>query len=129
MQMIDRVFGVSPQALTLRSQRFEMLSANLANADTPGYKAVDMDFRAAMTQAQQQMVRPQAQAHPAHIPLAGESSPGKLYRVPVQRSLDGNTVETEQEHAAFMDNAIRYQASLNFLDERISSIKRTLRGE
>jgi flagellar basal-body rod protein FlgB len=47
----------------------------------------------------------------------------------VQRSLDGNTVETEQEHAAFMDNAIRYQASLNFLDARISSIKRTLRGE
>ena len=128
MQMIDRVFGISEQALTLRSQRFEMLSANLANADTPGYKAVDMDFRAAMSQAQQ-LARPQAQAHPGHIALSGSASPEQLYRVPVQRSLDGNTVESDQEHAAFMDNAIRYQASLTFLDARLSSIKRTLRGE
>lgn len=128
MQMIDRVLGVSPQALTLRAQRFEMLSANLANADTPGYKAVDIDFRAAMTQARQ-LTRPLAHSHPDHIPLSGSASPEPLYRVPVQQSLDGNTVETDQEHAAFMDNAIRYQASLNFLDARISSIKSTLRGE
>ncbi len=128
MQMIDRVFGITQQALTLRAQRFEMLSANLANADTPGYKAVDIDFRAAMSQARQ-LASPQARSHPDHIAITGSSSPEQLYRVPVQRSLDGNTVETDQEHAAFMDNAIRYQASLNFLDARLSSIKSTLRGE
>lgn len=128
MQLIDRAFGVSPQAMTLRAQRFEMLSANLANSDTPGYKAVDMDFRAAMSRANQ-MSRSESAAHPGHIALSGNNAAQEKYRVPMQRSLDGNTVETEQEHAAFMDNAVRYQASVNFLDGRIRGLIRAFRGE
>lgn len=127
MNVIDRHFGISPQALEVRAQRFQLISANLANADTPGYKARDIDFAQALSQARAGD-RGNTRTHPAHIEMSNASYDLK-YRVPVQSSLDGNSVETEQEHSAFMDNAIRYQASLNFLDGRIKSILRALRGE
>ncbi len=128
MNVLDKVFGVSPAVLSLRSQRFELISANLANADTPGYKAVDIDFA-------QELARAGGGAARSGMSLAGISvgsgdvSPTVQYRNPWQQSLDGNTVETDQEHALFMDNAIRYQASLNFLGGRIKSIMLALRGE
>ena len=127
MNMIDRVFGVSPQALSIRSERFELLSANLANADTPGYKARDIEFGDALARAREEGAG-QTRTHPKHLDV-GSAGQEVLYRLPFQTSLDGNTVETQQEHAAFMDNAIRYQASLNFLDGRIKSLRLALRGE
>ena len=127
MNVIDKVFGVSPQALSIRSQRFELISANLANADTPGYKAMDIDFGAALSRAQNEVTAP-GRTHSMHMAIGGAAAELK-YRVPSQSSLDGNTVETEHEHSAFMDNAIRYQASLNFLDGRIKSMLSALRGE
>lgn len=127
MNVIDKVFGVSPQALDIRSQRFELLSANLANADTPGYKARDIAFGEALARATEGGPA-LAGRHPMHLDV-GAASEEVLYRVPVQSSLDGNTVETDQEHAAFMDNAIRYQASLNFLNGRIQGLLKALRGE
>ncbi len=127
MNTIDRLFGVSPQALSIRSQRFEVISANLANADTPGYKARDIDFTRALSWAEDERAAPEKSNF---LPFDGDNSQRDLmYRQPFQSSLDGNTVETEQEHAAFMDNAIRYQASLNFLNGRIKSILLALRGE
>lgn len=130
MNVIDKVFGVSPQALSIRAQRFEMISANLANADTPGYKAMDIDFGQALAQAKstQTSRRSMGMTHEKHMSLGG-SAHELLYRVPSQASLDGNSVETEQEHAAFMDNAIRYQASLNFLEGRIKGLKLAIRGD
>ena len=128
MNVLDKMFGVSPAVLSLRSQRFELISANLANADTPGYKAVDIDFA-------QELARAEGKSTRSSMSLAGISvgsddvSPVVQYRNPWQQSLDGNTVETDQEHALFMDNAIRYQASLNFLGGRIKSIMLALRGE
>ena len=106
----------------------ELISANLANADTPGYKAVDIDFGRALELAQSERNGGAARVREGHFELPG---PGNeiLYRTPAQLSIDGNTVETEQEHAAFMDNAIRYQASLNFLNSRIKSVISALRGE
>ncbi|HDY82116.1 MAG: flagellar basal body rod protein FlgB [Gammaproteobacteria bacterium] len=127
MNVIDRLFGVSPQALSIRAHRFEVISANLANADTPGYKARDIEFGDALTWAQDERAQP-LKSSIYHFDV-GNSQYNLMYRLPHQSSLDGNTVETEQEHAAFMDNAIRYQASLNFLDGRIKSVLLALRGE
>lgn len=127
MNVIDQVLGVSPQVLAIRSQRSELMAANLANADTPGYKAKDIDFSEAMAMArgdQQGFSRTNAR----HMSVSGVSD-AVGYRVPVQPSLDGNTVETDTEHAEFMENAIRYQASLNFMEGRIKSMLTALRGE
>lgn len=129
MAGLDSALGISPQVLALRAQKTELLSANIANSDTPGYKARDIDFRAAMQMAmgtQGGMTR----THAAHLNASG--TPGSvepMYRVPTQPSLDGNTVESQREHAEFMDNAMRYQASLNFLDGRISSLRTAIRGQ
>jgi flagellar basal-body rod protein FlgB len=127
MNVLDTVFGVSPSVLSIRSQRLELISANLANADTPGYKAVDIDFGDALGKAQSE-ARGLAIRNEFHLELGGGQADIR-YRTPAQLSLDGNTVETHQEHAEFMDNAIRYQASLNFLEGRIKSVLLALRGE
>jgi flagellar basal-body rod protein FlgB len=131
MQWVDRVFGVSPQVLSVRSQRFEMIAANLANADTPGYKARDMDFSSALAAAGDSAgASKMFTTNPQHIEVdAGGMSDVAKYRVPMQPSMDGNTVESDVERSAFMDNSIRYQASLNFLNSRIKGILGALRGE
>jgi flagellar basal-body rod protein FlgB len=122
--------GVSPQVLALRAKRVELLSANIANADTPGYKARDIDFAAAMREASGQqgaMLR----THEQHLggSGAGAATGDVMYRIPSQPSLDGNTVETQVEHAEFMDNAVRYQASINFMDGRIAALRLAIRGQ
>lgn len=127
MDVIDRVFGVSPSVLSIRSQRMALLSANLANADTPGYKAVDIDFGEALANAVG--AANGVRAKNARYLTTGGSSVEIKYRTPHQEALDGNTVETDHEHAHFMDNAIRYQASLNFLERRVKGVLLALRGE
>ncbi len=127
MNVIDKVFGLSPAVLSVRSQRFELIAANLANADTPGYKAVDIDFGDALAKAQGGTLGLQG-GNERHIQIGG-GRPDINYRSSSQQSLDGNTVETDREHAEFMDNAIRYQASLNFLGGRIKGMLLALRGE
>ncbi len=130
---IDRALGISAPALTLRARRAEVLATNLANADTPNYKARDIDFNAALAAAQKQLAAGGTHARasrPGHIPLfAGAESAELLYRTPSQSSIDGNTVDTQKENAAFMDNAVRYQASLNFLSGRIRTLLSAIRGE
>ncbi|WOJ93283.1 flagellar basal body rod protein FlgB [Congregibacter variabilis] len=129
MGTLDSALGISPQVLALRAQKTELLAANIANSDTPGYKARDIDFSAAMRSAsgaQDEMTR----THAAHLNTSG--TPGSvepMYRLPSQPSLDGNTVESQREHAEFMDNAMRYQASLNLLDGRINSLRTAIRGQ
>jgi len=132
MNAIDKVFGVSPQVLTVRAQRTELISSNLANADTPGYKARDIDFGDTMLRVRGEgegLQKTNARHLNAHS-IGGDGMQSEvLYRMPLQLSLDGNTVETHREHSEFMENAIRYQASLNFLNGRIKSILLALRGE
>lgn len=131
MGPIEKAMGMSPQVMNLRAQRMELLSANIANSDTPGYKARDIDFDAAMRSAkgdQEGMMR----THAKHLSGAGGmggDSAAAMYRVPSQPSMDGNTVETHREHAAFMDNAMRYQASVNMLDSRIRGLQTAIRGQ
>lgn len=128
MGLIDQAFGASPQALSILSKRSELIAANLANADTPGYKAKDIDFRSALAAAKNEHTGGMMVSNKMHMGgSAFEQSIG--YRNPTQPSMDGNTVETDREHAAFMENSIRYQASLNFVDGKIKSILLALRGE
>ena len=112
----DSLFGVHGAALAVRSQRMGVLASNIANASTPGYKAKDIDFQAAL-----------AASEGGSIDGAIDSA--TLYRVPLQPSADGNTVELATEQTAFAENAVAYQTTLAFLNGRINTITRALRGE
>lgn len=126
---IDQHIGLHAEALQIRSKRMELLAANLANADTPNYKARDIDFRTVFSAVQagrSQMML----THEQHLmPQGGGLNVEPLYRVPSQPSLDGNTVDLHVEQAAFGENAVRYQASLDFLGSKISSLRKALKGE
>lgn len=125
----DAALGNHQAALRVHARRSEILAANLANADTPGYKARDIDFKAALRG--QQTAMGLATSHAQHITGAGTGGPGgkPLYRVPAQPSLDGNTVEVQREQAAFAENAVRYQATLRFLGGRFKGLMGALKGE
>lgn len=125
---LDAALGVHAQALSLRSRRAEVLAANLANVDTPGYKARDLDFAAELERAALPAVTLTRTAA-GHLGADPDTGGVLKYRVPVQPSLDGNTVDGQLEHAEFAKNAIAYQASLQFLDSRIAGIRRALSGE
>ncbi|MDR6852526.1 flagellar basal-body rod protein FlgB [Sphingomonas sp. BE123] len=114
----NSLFGVHGAALQVRSQRMGVLASNIANASTPGFKAKDIDFRAALN----------AIETPG---MAGTDpiSAATKYRVPLQPSLDGNTVELATEQTAFAENAVAYQTTLAFLNGRIDTLKRALKGE
>jgi flagellar basal-body rod protein FlgB len=123
--------GVHEQALTLRTQRTTMLASNIANADTPGYKARDMDFGSMLAQATSGRgdVAMQ-QTHAGHITgMPGLNDPSALYRVPSQPSIDGNTVDEQVENAAFARNALEHQASFQFLNGKFTGMIKALKGE
>lgn len=128
----DRALGIHPQALAVAAKRVELLAANIANADTPNFKARDIDFRAALAQASGQQGMALATTRQGHI-SADPGQPGgpaeMMYRVPNHAALDGNTVDSQLEHAAFAENAVRYQASLDFINSRISGLRKALKGE
>lgn len=128
---IDSALGIHQQALSVRSRRAEILAANLANADTPNFKARDIDFKTLLSKAQagSHGLRLSV-SHGSHLPAtAAGGDDDLLYRTPAQPSADGNTVDTHAEHAEFMRNALRYQASLTFLNGRIRGLLTALRGE
>ncbi len=123
------VFSLHPQALALRARRTEVLASNLANADTPHYKARDFDVDRLLREATAPTL-PLRVTHVSHInPSPSPLEEKLLYRVPQQASLDGNTVEEPIEQAEFAENALRYQASLQFINGKISSLMLALRGE
>jgi flagellar basal-body rod protein FlgB len=133
---IDQHLAGPLQALSLRAARAETLSANIANADTPRYKARDFDFPAALRAAlggsgetlpPVHLVRTSSQ----HLgSLSGSSLPVALqYRVPVQGSIDGNTVELDTELGQFSDNALRMQADLTFLSSRFRLLQTAITGQ
>jgi len=128
--MFENVFGIHEQALMVHGQRLGVLAANLANADTPGYKARDIDFGAVLAQNQGEMQMPLQVTHVAHITFDDPDAPaGDLkYRNPYQASLDGNTVEMPVEQAAFSENNVRFQASLNFINGTIADMQLAING-
>ncbi len=130
---IDKVFGISQHTVALRSRRAGLLAANLANADTPNYKARDVDFKAALDKMRHNTT-PNSTLRTTHSRHIGDASSGMndvdvIYKKADQPTLDGNTVESHVEHAKFMENALRYQASLQFLNGTIKGLKTALRGE
>jgi flagellar basal-body rod protein FlgB len=129
--MFENIFGIHEPALLLHGERLGVLATNLANADTPGYKARDIDFSAVLSQTQGDTELPLRLTQSAHItPDAGELPAGELkYRNPYQASLDGNTVEMPVEQAAFAENNVRYQASLNFINLKISEMQLAIAGQ
>jgi flagellar basal-body rod protein FlgB len=114
----DQLFGIHGASLALRSQRLAMLASNIANAATPNYKARDIDFTKALDLAT-------AQGKGANE-AAAESV---AYRVPLQSSLDGNTVELSTEQTEFAENAVQYRTTLSFLEARLSTVMQAIRGE
>lgn len=120
----DALFGVHGNALALRSQRMAMLASNIANAATPNYKAKDFDFQKALAAASADN---NAASSNSAVDSAVEGTTG--YRVPLQASLDGNTVELSTEQTLFAENAVQYRATLSFLQGRVSTVMSALKGE
>lgn len=122
----DNALGIHEHALRARSQRAQMIAANLANANTPNYQAKDVDFKAMLADAEG--AGPLQATHASHF---SPSSAGAsvLYRTPSQPAIDGNTVEEQREIAAFSTNAFQYQTSLQLLSKRIKGLMSALRGE
>lgn len=117
------------QALKFRALRNQVLSANIANADTPNYKARDVDFGSAMNSARHASID-MTQTSDLHKKAWGQSSDGMqtLYRMPHQSTLDGNTVEMDVEQGKFAENALQYRASLSFLDGSIRGLRFAIKG-
>ncbi len=132
MPSLDNALGLHEAALKVRAQRMEVLSSNLANSDTPNYKAKDIDFRSVLQQAHNGTLPASAlkTTHAGHIPQGGVPfAADTQYRNPLQPSLDGNTVDPQVEKAKFMENALQYQATVNFIDSRIKTLRKAIRGE
>lgn len=128
----DAALGVHESAFKLRAQRAEVLADNMANVDTPNYKAKDIDFRQALArQSGEGGDFGVATTNARHIRAGGGEldNPDMRYRVPHQPSIDGNTVEEQIEHAEFMKNSLDYQASFTFLNSRFQGLTSALRGE
>ena len=138
--MINRIgdeLMFNAQALELRARRQEVLAANLANAETPGYKARDFDFGAALRAASGV---PEAGAAQGPLQLAatdarhlrgdaGDGLPVALkYRTPAQAAIDGNTVDPDLERTRFADNALRYDAALRMLNGQIQTLQRAIQN-
>jgi flagellar basal-body rod protein FlgB len=147
---LDSYLGVHAQALTLEAQRTELLAANLANADTPNYKARDIDFKSALAAASGGGVNsgaslssgtlPMAATNAVHLGAQGAAAADAVsgssilnsnlkYRVPMAPALDGNTVDTQLEQAAFAENSVRYQATLTFLNARLKELMTAITGQ
>jgi|TARA_B110000037_G_scaffold183868_1_gene212320 flagellar basal-body rod protein FlgB len=130
MSILQNPLGIHATALKLREQRIGVLASNIANVDTPNYKARDIDFSSVMATTESNNMRT---SHSRHIgvsnyqALQGDSM--IKYRMPSSASLDGNTVEVNTENSLFTENSMRYQATNTFLNNRIKGVMSALRGE
>lgn len=109
----QQALGVHPQAVKLRLERAELLTANLANVDTPNFKAKDIDFAAEMQRTNQPNFSAETEVK---------------YRIPMQPAQDGNTVELNTEQARFSQNSMDYQSSLVFINMKISGLRTAIEG-
>jgi flagellar basal-body rod protein FlgB len=131
---LDAYLGVHQDALKLYARRSAVLANNLANADTPNFKAQDVDFKTLLSKGGTAPVPapPLATTHTLHVSTGAElpTHDGPLkYRVPLAPSLDGNTVDPQLEQAAFADNTVRYQAALTFLSEKFKGLMTAITGQ
>ena len=127
----DKALGVSQYTIGVRSQRAEVLASNIANADTPHYKSRDIDFATALSNAKNRSMGGQSMArtHDKHFDLSSHSMQGIKFRVPDQPDTgDGNTVDAQKERNLYMQNALEYQTSLQFLGGKFKALKLAIKG-
>ncbi|MDX1914548.1 MAG: flagellar basal body rod protein FlgB [Methylophilus sp.] len=140
LNKLDAAFSFHQTALRIRSQRQEIIAANIANADTPNYKARDIDFKSTMAQAlsgDQQNTHVNSEGisktSPLHMnsmssnSVAGSGEP--LFRPIMQGSVDGNSVDMDIERNQFVDNGIRYEASLTMINSQIKKMLAAIQGQ
>jgi flagellar basal-body rod protein FlgB len=130
---LDAALQFHAEALNLRGLRQQILASNIANADTPGFKARDIDFTKSLQDALSGRVSANeltrtVKEHMASPQTAGAGSGPLLYRQVVQPSLDGNTVDMDVERAQFAENAVRYEANLMFLNSQLKSLLAAIQG-
>lgn len=129
--MSDALFGIHATALSLGRARMDVLAANIANADTPRYLAKDIDFAAAL-KAQSTSPGGLVTTNHQHLALGANAAGGsaaEVWRTPLQPSADGNTVDVQIEQSQFAEAALKYQASLNFLDSRVRALMTAITGQ
>ena len=136
--MIDRLtdtLNFQAQALALRSERQRLIASNIANADTPGYVAREMDFAAALQQATGRQasggVSGLAATAPGHVTgLRGTAlDPALRFAAPAQTNLDRNTVDMDRERASFADNSVKYEATLRFINGSVRTMLDAIKGQ
>ena len=126
----EKAFGIHPQGLQVRAQRAEPIANNIANADTPGYKAKGMDFKAALAQASSKQQTGMTRTNEKHFDVRMELNNGVGYRVPDQPDTgDGNTVDTQMERNLYLQNSLEYQMSLGFLESKFSGMRKAIRED
>jgi flagellar basal-body rod protein FlgB len=126
---LDRLTGFHQKAIDLRTQKMEIISGNLANANTPGYKARGLDFQSAMKSATSRSGQSLVKTHENHLSGSLQSQADIGYRIPSQPDTgDGNTVEVQRERNEFLDTGMRYQASVEFLSSKIKGMKKAISG-
>ena len=135
---LDQYVGVNAAALEVRARRSELIANNLANADTPGYQARDIDFRQAMARAAGDktagttltttLTTTQAGHLGGNASANAATNPDLKYRTPLAPALDGNTVDAQIEQASFAENAVRYQATLTFLGSKFRGLLTAITG-
>lgn len=136
---IEAVLGPYASALSLRAERMGVLANNVAHADTPGYQARDMDFKAQLNRqlgensAMRLRTSASAAPHPSHLPIGTTAAHGGgvplKYRIPLMPSADSNTVDVQVEQAALAENNIQFQAAYRFLNGRITGLMTAIKGE
>lgn len=132
----DKALGIHQQALNFRSQRAEVLGNNIANADTPGYKARDLDFSAVLAEQANKSSHSKFNldmTNTRHIEAEGfgdlSADAAMRYRIPTQPSLDQNTVDEQVEQANYAENSVQFQASFTLLNSKFKGLMSALRGE
>ena len=130
---IDQALKFQQSALNLRAQRSQLLASNIANADTPRFKARDIDFKSALAQAasgRSSGALPLAVSSGRHLQSPAEVlPPGTRYRTEQQSSIDGNTVNLDVERAQFAENAVQYEASITFVNGTLKSLQTAITGQ
>lgn len=123
--------GIHDEALAVRTKRAEILANNLANSDTPGFKARDLDFKGILRGEYENRDRMELnRTNARHIPAQAVVTESALkYRIPTQPAVDGNTVETDIEQAQYARNALEFQSSFSFLNSKFKGLSKALRSE
>ncbi|MCO4757703.1 MAG: flagellar basal body rod protein FlgB [Oceanospirillaceae bacterium] len=127
----DKALGIHDDAMLLRSRRAEVIANNIANADTPNYQARDIDFKSVLSGVSSEPTLQVAKTDGGHASgfLNPDMAADLMYRIPSQASVDGNTVEVQEEMASYTENALAFQSSFTFVDKKFKGLMTAIKGE